>query len=268
MDFLLRALDYIEQGGWVMIPLGVTSLVLWTLIIDRLLAFRARTVRDISIREAVASIQNGDKPIKAVGLRAHLVKDFLRSRSGTLSVDRDILRECAMRQREGLTRYLSQIAVLASAAPLMGLLGTVLGMIQTFNVIAAFGTGNAKALASGISVALITTQAGLLIAIPGLFFSGMLFRRSRTLNTQLDEVVTILDRNLMMREKAAAEAEAERVGVAGAVEGGAELPVEDDAHVIARAPRRSAPRPAHLAGALGAHLETAVAAGSARNGDQ
>jgi biopolymer transport protein ExbB len=101
-----------------------------------------------------------------------------------------------MEQQPTLEHFLAVIAVLASIAPLLGLLGTVLGMIETFDVIAIFGTGNAKALAGGISVALVTTQTGLLIAIPGLFVSGLLFRRSNRLKIQLDEITTILDRNL------------------------------------------------------------------------
>ena len=72
-------------------------------------------------------------------------------------------------------------------APLMGLLGTVIGMIETFDVISLFGTGNAKAMAGGISVALVTTQSGLVVAIPGLFVSGFLARRSRRLESALDE---------------------------------------------------------------------------------
>jgi biopolymer transport protein ExbB len=122
------------------------------------------------------------------------VRSFLNERSGNAQVDRDVLRHCAMRLMPELTRSLATIAVLAAVAPLMGLLGTVLGMIQTFDVISVFGTGNAKAMASGISVALVTTQTGLLIAIPGLFLSGILNRRSLRMSTQMDADVNILER--------------------------------------------------------------------------
>jgi biopolymer transport protein ExbB len=113
-----------------------------------------------------------------------------------------------MEQRPALEHYLAVIAVLASIAPLLGLLGTVLGMIETFDVIAIFGTGNAKALAGGISVALVTTQTGLLIAIPGLFVSGLLMRRSSRLMTQLDEITTILERNIKTLKPAEAVSDA------------------------------------------------------------
>jgi len=215
MEYLPKALEYIEQGGWVMIPLGITSVLLWMLILERMVAFRAMRSSDISIQDAINALENGGSPIRSRGLRSQLVAEFIEERSGAWEVDREILRQCAMRQRWRLTRYLAVIAVLAGAAPLMGLLGTVLGMIETFDVIALFGTGNARALASGISVALVTTQTGLLIAIPGLFFSGTLARQSRTLSTRVDEIVAILDRTLLARkkraemERKAAELEAE-----------------------------------------------------------
>jgi hypothetical protein len=69
-------------------------------------------------------------------------------------------------------------------------------MIQTFQVISLFGTGNANAMASGISVALITTEAGLLVAVPGIFLSGLLMQRSSRLTLQLEEDTAILTRTL------------------------------------------------------------------------
>jgi biopolymer transport protein ExbB len=69
-------------------------------------------------------------------------------------------------------------------------------MITTFDVIALFGTGNPKAMAGGISEALITTQSGLTAAIPGLFLSTYLMRRARRLEGRLDETVAVLKRHL------------------------------------------------------------------------
>jgi biopolymer transport protein ExbB len=113
-----------------------------------------------------------------------------------------------MRQRRELSRFLAVIAVLAGIAPLLGLLGTVLGMIETFDVISIFGTGNAKAMAGGISVALITTQTGLMVAIPGLFLSGLLLRRASRLEIRLNEFTTILDRHIRRGIDPAPESEA------------------------------------------------------------
>lgn len=71
------------------------------------------------------------------------------------------------------------MAITAAAAPLLGLLGTVTGMIKTFNLITIFGTGDAKSLSSGISEALVTTELGLIVAIPALILHGILSRMAK-----------------------------------------------------------------------------------------
>ena len=85
---------------------------------------------------------------------------------------------------------------MAAIAPLLGLLGTVSGMMDTFNVISLFGTGNAKGMADGISIALITTQAGLVIAIPGLYMSVYLRRHAHRLENKLNENILIIKRHI------------------------------------------------------------------------
>ena len=78
------------------------------------------------------------------------------------------------------------MAVTAAAAPLMGLLGTVTGMINTFSLITIFGTGDAKSLSSGISEALVTTELGLIVAIPSLIFHALLLRMAKEKVGDLD----------------------------------------------------------------------------------
>ena len=182
------ALEYLRQGGWVMVPLAIVSVVMWTLIFERLRSYRALAHSD--------------------NLRQRLWQEYERDRGGLLdqsdrpdqlgqpAVDRAALRMSALRVEGDIERYLAIITVLVAVAPLLGLLGTVLGMTETFQVIATFGTGNTRALASGISVALITTQTGLLIAVPGLFLRGRLRGQAEGLHNRLDELVTVLDRRL------------------------------------------------------------------------
>ena len=182
---LWQILAYLAQGGWVMVPLLLVSVVMWTLILDRWREF--------------ASWRRAD------GVAARLDDLFARRRAGLPGhedLDREILRECALRLRRRLEQRLAAITVLAAVAPLLGLLGTVLGMVQTFDVLAVFGTGNARALAGGISVALITTQTGLLIAIPGLFMGGRLRELSRRLQNAVDEAAAARARALGQEEAA------------------------------------------------------------------
>jgi biopolymer transport protein ExbB len=194
MELLGNTYRYFMQGGWVMFPIAACSIVMWALLIERLRAGRALQHADIRIAEAVQAIRSGNMPAAGDGIRARLVRRFLEERSGIASLDRNILRQLAMAERAELTRSLSSISTLASVAPLLGLLGTVIGMIETFNVISVYGTGNAKAMASGISVALITTETGLLVAIPGVFLASMLWRQSRRLRAQMEADISILDR--------------------------------------------------------------------------
>jgi len=194
MEVLRRTFEYLQQGGWIMVPLAAASVVLWTLMLERLSFLQSLSRDDITIDEVITLLRSGAVCVEGDGLRARLVRNFLARRSGFPRLDVDILRQCAMRERAGLSSFLAIIGILVSVAPLLGLLGTVLGMIETFQVISLFGTGNANAMAGGISVALITTEAGLLVAVPGLLLSGVLLQRSSRLTMQLEEDVMIISR--------------------------------------------------------------------------
>ncbi len=174
--FFWQIREYLEQGGWIMFPLVAVSVVMWTMILERWREFRRMSAGE--------------------GMRGELALRFGQERCGVYELDREILRHCALRLGRSLDIRLAAIAVLAGVAPLLGLLGTVLGMIQTFDVISMFGTGNARAMAGGISVALITTQTGLLVAIPGLLMSNRLGRMAKNLQMNLDEASAALARNL------------------------------------------------------------------------
>jgi biopolymer transport protein ExbB len=88
----------------------------------------------------------------------------------------EVMYEKTLETRLRLQRYLSFLAICSAAAPLLGLLGTVTGIINTFELITVFGTGDPKTLSSGISEALITTKFGLIVAIPALLLHALLAR--------------------------------------------------------------------------------------------
>jgi biopolymer transport protein ExbB len=79
----------------------------------------------------------------------------------------------------GVRQHLSTIKALIAVCPLLGLLGTVIGMIDVFDVLAVMGTGNARAMAKGISQATLPTMAGMVVALSGLYFSAALERRAK-----------------------------------------------------------------------------------------
>ena len=90
---------------------------------------------------------------------------------------KELMKEAAEVVMHELERYLAALATIASVSPLLGLQGTVVGVIQVFSVLTTEGSGNAKSLAGGISTALITTAAGLFVAIPALMFHSYFPRR-------------------------------------------------------------------------------------------
>jgi biopolymer transport protein ExbB len=99
----------------------------------------------------------------------------------------EILYERLLATQPKLERFLAFVALTAGAAPLLGLLGTVTGMIQTFKLITVFGTGDAKSLSSGISEALITTEFGLYVAIPALIAQALLSRKAKGTLSEMEQ---------------------------------------------------------------------------------
>lgn len=190
--------DYFNDGGPVMLPLFIVSIVMWLLIFNRLFFFRRLGRHDLDGKGALGCIKTDRPPeiAKNGGAVSILVVNFLTQRSGSSQLDRFILDESVAWLNRRLDGHLSLIGVLAAVAPLLGLLGTVTGMIATFDVLAIFGTGNARGMACGISEALITTQTGLLVAIPGLYMHGYLTRRSHYLKKRVERVGLYLRRQI------------------------------------------------------------------------
>ncbi len=196
-EFLFHMESYIRSGGVVMFPILGVSFIMWMLIINRVYVMRKLFRKNIPRIEAGELIKENRMPHrKYQGANSLLVREFLSGRTGDRELDGYILDETVLRLIMEMDRYLAVIAVLSGVAPLLGLLGTVVGMMATFDVITVFGTGNAKAMAGGISVALITTQTGLLVSIPGLYMSGFLNQRADNLKHRISATGMYLRRFL------------------------------------------------------------------------
>jgi biopolymer transport protein ExbB len=193
-----RLEDYLAMGGVAMMPLVVVCLLMWTLIADRVLFFRRLQRRDMTPRSAWKQIRRErmPDPRQYGGAVTLITADFLCRRGNDRAMDRHILDETIANLNRRLTGCLPVIGVLAAVAPLLGLLGTVTGMMTAFDVLSIFGTGNARAMANGISEALITTQTGLLIAIPGLYMQGFLHRRAKELQQRITAAGCYLRRQM------------------------------------------------------------------------
>jgi len=175
-DLVDAAVEQIKIGGWVMYPLVILSLCMWYLIVKKFKDYYSFSTGDRPIQECLRTY--GTDKFSAAPWQQDLISEYYKERTDNDDLNQSILESLRLPYEEYMKKYVGTISLLASIAPLLGLLGTVGGMIKTFSVIAQFGTGNARALASGISEALITTQTGLVVAVPGLFLANFLLRRS------------------------------------------------------------------------------------------
>ena len=193
LDLLDKTFEYLETGGFVMYPLLMVSLVMFFLIVKKFVEIRDFTRGDRPVSECLQSI--GKPGFTAAPWQKEIIRGFLLKRTFDDDLDKSILEVLKLRQSRFIMGSVKSIAILASVAPLLGLFGTVTGMITTFMVIAISGTGDARALASGISEALITTQTGLVVAVPGLFLANFLRRRSNNLEDRIQRFCLGLHRS-------------------------------------------------------------------------
>lgn len=177
-------LDLVQAGGWMMLPIILCSVTAAAIAVERLWSLQPGRIAPRTLlaqvwgyvkkneldRERLREIRNGCPlgQIFAAGL-------------GNARHGRGIMKE-AMEEEASvvvheLERYLTTLGTIASVSPLLGLLGTVVGMIKAFTVLMAQGSGNANNLAGGISTALITTAGGLTVAIPALMLYRYFLRR-------------------------------------------------------------------------------------------
>lgn len=187
-DLFERMADYFQAGGDIMIPLLVLSFLMWTLAIVKSIRLLREHRREVSPRQCLDMFK-GESSVCEAGLSRwqwDILSQYMKQHCDDPELNRDTLESIRMRQDAKAMRYIGTIMILAAVAPLLGLLGTVTGMITTFDVISEFGTGNARALASGISEALVTTQSGLVVAVPGMLLGGILFQRATKLKNRME----------------------------------------------------------------------------------
>lgn len=187
-------LEIFRQGGPLMYPiLGCSVLALaifferfWTIQrvrsgINPLVQEVSHWVQSARIDEALAVCQRVDTPL------SRLFGTALRAAGRPREQLKMVVEEVGHREAAPLERYLGLLGTIATIAPLLGLLGTVLGMIQAFNVIAKAGVGTPATLGGGISQALITTAAGLAVAIPTILLHRYLASRVDRLVLEMEE---------------------------------------------------------------------------------
>jgi len=197
--------DILVSGGPVMIPLGILSMVALAIIIERLWMLRRKNFLQPATVQTLSGLLASDKYRGAVDYcRRHpgpftgLVTALVENRQAPYDELKQILEDTGRLELMGLQRGLAALATIVAGAPLLGLLGTVIGMIKIFAVVATAGSGITEQLSSGISQALITTATGLVIAIPALFTHSYL--EARAVGILSDIEAQILDFLHLVRE--------------------------------------------------------------------
>ncbi|HHE05720.1 MAG TPA: MotA/TolQ/ExbB proton channel family protein [Epsilonproteobacteria bacterium] len=174
-------MDTMKAGGvigYIIFGLGGFGLLL--ILIRAVFLMRAGTNVDKITQIATEKLKNGkkDEALEAVksfdGSAARVIKATLRNLGRGREHVEDIVMENILNESSQIDRYGAFVLVIAAVAPLLGLLGTVTGMITTFDVITEYGTGDPKMLSGGISAALVTTMQGLIVAIPLLLLGNLL----------------------------------------------------------------------------------------------
>jgi len=170
-------LEIIVAGGWLMAPILLCSTLAVAIVIERFWALRPSKVVPEGVGAMVeewAARHELDlehlNRLRSESALGKVLAAALANRHRSRDVIKEAVEDTGRHVVHELERFLNALGTIAGISPLLGLLGTVIGMIQVFSAILLHGVGNANELAGGISVALITTAAGLTVAIPAYFF--------------------------------------------------------------------------------------------------
>ncbi|MEX1058000.1 MAG: MotA/TolQ/ExbB proton channel family protein [Natronospirillum sp.] len=186
--------EIVQAGGWLMVPIIICSVLAIAITIERFWVLRVDNIAPRALLPSVWKLlrenQLSSDFVKSMRrdtwLGSILASGLQQSRMGREAM-KDAVQQQASQVAHEMERFLNTLGTIALISPLLGLLGTVLGMIDVFTAIMLQGTGNAGVLAGGISQALITTAAGLLVAIPAMIFHRALTRRIDSILVMMEQ---------------------------------------------------------------------------------
>lgn len=190
-------LELLNAGGLLMWPILLCSVISLAIIIERFWSLQHRRIVPRYLVPQVwqwAKAEHLDNKriqiIRASSPLGRVLAAGLVNRFRDRQIMKEIIEDVGRHEAHSLERFLSTLGTIASISPLLGLLGTVIGMIKVFAIITSHGVGDASILAEGISEALITTAAGLSVAIPALMFH-------RYFRARVDELVITMEQEAL-----------------------------------------------------------------------
>lgn len=186
--------EWFIKGGPVMWPILACSIVALAIFLERILLLRRHKIIPRDLADTVDELVGQKKFSEAQTLCkqnkssfSKIVLTALRHKGKQRDLIKENVEESGKKESLQLGKNIHALATIAHISPLLGLLGTVLGMLHVFSVITEKGVGNAQSLAGGISQALITTVAGLIVAIPTVVAYRYLNARVKTFVTEIEE---------------------------------------------------------------------------------
>jgi biopolymer transport protein ExbB len=195
--------DIIQKGGVLMYPIMLLSVMSLAIFMERMYTLRREKYVPANFAKKLHELLQKKEYNDAANIcdlqdnaLSRIVSDLMKNKNHSRERLVTVAEEAGRREADRLTRFQETMTMIVALAPLLGLLGTIFGMITIFNVISAGSIGNAEALSGGIAEALLTTAAGLSVAIPAQVFYYIIKYRSdyivRELELQTSEVINLL----------------------------------------------------------------------------
>lgn len=202
-------LEHVAKGGVWIVPILAFALISITVAIFKAMElFSIKLPTEGSVTKLTGLIEAEDynkareEAARLPGPVGEMLRVGVQHSRESIGLIEELLIEKVVEAQPKVNRLLMVIATTAAVAPLLGLLGTVTGMINTFKLITIFGTGDARNLSSGISEALITTEFGLIVAIPALILHAVLSRRASTILGAMErQAITFVNGLKVIRER-------------------------------------------------------------------
>lgn len=198
--------ELIQKGGITMYPIILLSVIALAVFLERLISLRKEKYVPKAFYEQLVSLLKKKNINEAVEVckanksaLARISETIISNTDLPLSRLLEVAEESGRSEASKLDKFLPSLQTIVAIAPLLGLLGTVLGMIKIFDVIALQGTGSAEALSSGIAEALLTTAAGLVVAIPAQIFYFIAKARADAIGSALEKAASDV-MNLLFKE--------------------------------------------------------------------
>jgi len=190
-------LQTLIKGGWLMVPLGLCSILALAIIIEKfvnLAAIERKANRFIKTMQGILTSNDDNKLDKIIALcemtpspLARILQTGIKKKDRERDEIKETIQDAGSSEVPYLEKHLRILGTIITVSPRLGLLGTGVGMIKAFNVISVQGVGEPGALAGGIAEALLTTAVGLSIAIPSLVFYNYFTHRTNRLIRKLEE---------------------------------------------------------------------------------